>query len=74
MSEKILSRNDLRCARSWGWGLDLVVLVDKKEYDSSVEVIEPREAEKLNIGWFWTIRGVTTVVVDFAVLTPKNDE
>jgi len=39
-----------------------------------VHVIEPSKVDKLKMGWFCTIGGVTIDEVDFAVSTPKNDE
>lgn len=37
-------------------------------------IVEPREVDKAQMGWFCNIGGVTIVEVGFLVLTPKNDE
>lgn len=50
------------------------MLVNKQEYDSLVDVVEPREVEKVDVGLLYTIEGVTTGEVDFIVSTQKNDE
>ena len=51
----------------------MVVLVDKQEYDSSVDVVEQNEVDNVQMGWVCIVGGVTTGVVCFLVSTQKND-
>ena len=54
--------------------MSLTVLVDRHDYDYVVDVVEPDEVDKVQMGWVSTIEGTTTIVVVAAVSTPKNDE
>lgn len=50
------------------------MLVDKQEYDSVVDIIEPSEVNNVQMGWVCTIGDDTISVVGLTISTPKNDE
>ena len=55
-------------------GSGLTVLVEKHEYDSVVDIVEPDEVDRVQMGWVCTIDGTTTIVVVVEVSKPMKYE
>ena len=51
-------------------GSGITLLVDRYEYHYVVDVMEPDEVDRVQMGWVCTVQGTTTGVVVAAVSKP----